>query len=184
MQAAAVFVAVDSSEAREVSVAKTAFDVLTEDHNKVKKLMNDLERTGTGAVATRKKLLDEIELELKVHAQIEEEIFYPAYHRAAGKKPEDQKLFYESAEEHHLVDLVLPELIQTKPSSEVFSAKAKVLQDVFEHHANEEESQMFPRAKKLMSKDELEELADMLETRKKELLDDPSQIKPTMIPIS
>ncbi|MHB0971055.1 MAG: hemerythrin domain-containing protein [Thermoanaerobaculia bacterium] len=141
---------------------KDAISFLKEDHKKVKELLTKLEETTERGAKTREKLLREIETEVKVHTQIEEEIFYPAYHEAAKKK-EDTKLFFEAAEEHHVVDLVLPEIRDTDPASEEFGAKAKVLKELIEHHADEEEKQMFPKARKLLGTEELMELGARLE---------------------
>lgn len=84
---------------------------------------------------------------MKVHTQIEEEIFYPAFQQSAQGEEEEQ-LYYEALEEHHVVDMVLPELKGTDEASEEFAAKAKVLKDLIEHHAKEEENEMFPKARK------------------------------------
>ena len=75
---------------------------------------------------------------------------------------DDRKLYYEAVEEHHVVDLVLPEIKGTGTDTEQFAAKAKVLKDVVEHHAEEEETEMFPRARKLMGREELERLGGEL----------------------
>src|SRR5205085_1315083 len=104
----------------------------------------------------------------KIHTQIEEEIFYPAFKEAARSKS-DKELFFEANEEHHVVDLVMPEIKDTDPDAEDFAAKAKVLKDLIEHHAEEEETEMFPKARKLMGRDELRELGERLEQRKAEL---------------
>lgn len=149
--------------------AKDAISFLKDDHKKVKALLSKLESTTERGAKTRKKLLSEIETEVKVHTQIEEEVFYPAYHEAAKKK-DDLKMFFEAVEEHHVVDLVLPEILDTDPASEEFGAKAKVLKELIEHHADEEEKEMFPKARKLLSNDELKELGARLEQRKMELM--------------
>jgi hemerythrin-like domain-containing protein len=149
-------------------VEKDAITLLTADHKKVRPLLGELEETSARAVDKRGKLLQTIELELKVHAKIEEEIFYPAFQKAAEKQ-DDKKLYYEALEEHHVVDTVLAELKDTAPASEEFAAKAKVLKDLVEHHAEEEETEMFPRARKLMSRGELVELHDRLAEAKTSL---------------
>ena len=131
-----------------------AITLLKEDHQKVRKLLGELEETTEKAAAKREKLLGEIEQELKIHTEIEEEIFYPAFRDAAEKK-DDKELYYEAIEEHHVVDMVLPEIKDTEADSDQFGAKAKVLKDLVEHHAEEEETEMFPRAKKLMDREEL-----------------------------
>jgi len=141
-----------------------AIALLKQDHEKVRGLLGQFENA-TGA--RRQKLLTQIEKELKVHTTIEEEIFYPAYREAARKK-EDKKLFFEAVEEHHVVDMVMPEM-NDGSSPEELKAKAKVLKDLVEHHAEEEEKEMFPRARKAMDKDELRSLGEMMQRRKEDL---------------
>lgn len=104
-----------------------AVSLLTQDHRRVKRLLNSLDRTTERATSRRESLLRQIETEIKMHCQLEEEIFYPAYKDAVRKS--DGHLYYEVLEEHHLVDIVLPELNSTKTDSEEFGAKAKVLKD-------------------------------------------------------
>src|SRR5262249_55491804 len=102
-----------------------------------------------------------IEHELKIHTKIEEDVFYPAFFESA-KKMDDRELYFESLEEHHVVDLVLPEIKEADPRSDQFAAKAKVLKDLVEHHAEEEETEMFPRARKLMPRTALLRLGEDL----------------------
>ena len=141
------------------TVQKDAIALLKEDHVKVRGLLDELEKTTEKARSRREELLEEIERELKIHTTIEEEIFYPAFREAAEKK-DDRKLYFEALEEHHVVDTVLPELKGTEVGSEVFGAKAKVLKDLVEHHAEEEETEMFPRARKLLDREKLLQLGD------------------------
>ena len=145
-----------------------AIALLKEDHKRVKELLKKLDETTERGVATRKKLLGQIEMEKKAHTTIEEEIFYPAFKEAA-EKSDDEEMFFEALEEHHVVDLVLPELKNTDPSTPQFGAKAKVLKELIEHHADEEEKEMFPRARKLLTKAELVDLGARMEARKKAL---------------
>jgi hemerythrin-like domain-containing protein len=142
-----------------------AIKLLKEDHEKVRGLLGQFENA-TGA--RREKLRGQIDRELKVHTQVEEEIFYPAYRDAARKK-EDKKLYFEALEEHHVVDLVLPEM-NDGSSPEELKAKAKVLKELVEHHADEEEKEMFPRAKKVLDKDELRALGEQMQLRKETLM--------------
>ena len=147
---------------------KDAIALLKQDHEKVRELLDDLEKAAMDDSGEAETLLETIEAELRVHTTIEEEIFYPAFREAASKK-DDTKLYYEAVEEHHVVDLVLPEIEKGEAGSPEFAAKAKVLKDLIEHHAEEEEKEMFPRARKLMDKDELVELGEQLAQRKREL---------------
>jgi hemerythrin superfamily protein len=146
-----------------------AISMLKADHEKVRGLLAQLEKSTEKGAKKREQLLSQIAEELTIHTTIEEEIFYPSYRDAVAKK-EDRKLYQEALEEHHVVDLVMPEIEETDPASEVFSAKAKVLKEIVEHHAEEEEKEMFPRAKKVMDAEELQELGQRMEARKAELM--------------
>jgi hemerythrin-like domain-containing protein len=146
---------------------KDAIALLKQDHKNVRALLKKLESAEEGD--DRLELFSQIENELKVHTQIEEEIFYPAFHQSTQGE-EDEHLYYEALEEHHVVDTVLPEIKDTDENSDEFAAKAKVLKDLVEHHAEEEETEMFPRARKLMEARELKELGQQLEQRKMQLM--------------
>jgi hemerythrin-like domain-containing protein len=146
-----------------------AITLLKEDHDKVKDLLTQLEETTNRGVKTRQELLEKIVMELKVHTKIEEDVFYPAFKAAAGKVDE-RVMFYEANEEHRLVDFEIPRIQKTDPSTDDFSAHAKVLKELVEHHADEEEKEMFPMAKKLLSKEQLEEIGTLMEEEKKKLM--------------
>ncbi|HEX5489181.1 MAG TPA: hemerythrin domain-containing protein [Rhodanobacteraceae bacterium] len=147
-----------------------AIQLLKADHKKVRGLLEELAGTTARGEKSRIDLLARITEELAVHTRIEDEIFYPAF-KEAGKKGDDSKMFFEAREEHRAVsDLVLPDLNKTPVGSEQFSGRAKVLKELVEHHIKEEEGEMFPRAKALMSKDELDGLGKQLAARKQELL--------------
>jgi hemerythrin-like domain-containing protein len=129
-----------------------AIALLKKDHETVKSLLSRLENTTERAVQTRKKLVQKIEQELQVHTAIEEKIFYPAF-KAAGARDE-AILSSEAKEEHRAVDsLVLPDIMQTSP----------------EHHIEEEETDMFPQASKLLGKQKLLELGAEMEALQKTL---------------
>ncbi len=150
------------SASRKKPVAESnAITLLKADHQRVRRLLAELEQATGKASARREKLLATIEQELQIHTQIEEDVFYPAFFDAA-RRADDKELYYEAVEEHHVVDLVLPEIKETDPASDKFAAKAKVLKDLVEHHAAEEEAEMFPRARKLMTHEDLVRLGDDL----------------------
>jgi hemerythrin-like domain-containing protein len=142
-----------------------AITMLKSDHATVKRLLRELNESGDRAVKQREALVEQIERELKMHAQLEEEIFYPAF-KAAARGSEAEDLFYEAAEEHHIVDMVLPALKAANPKSHEFKAKAKVLFDLLEHHIKEEETQMFKEARDLFGDEQLRELGDMMQARR------------------
>lgn len=146
-----------------------ALSMLKEDHRKVKSILSSLSETTERATKRRKQLLDQLAREVKIHAKIEEEVFYPAFKKAAQRKKEDKELFFEATEEHHVVDLVLPELQGAAVDSEEFGARAKVLKELIEHHIQEEEKQMFARARALMGMEVLNALGEKMAKRKASL---------------
>jgi hemerythrin-like domain-containing protein len=162
-----------SSSARKAASKTAKKDVialLKQDHELVKDMLSDLEELAgkDGDGERQEQLLKEIEAEVKVHSQVEEEIFYPAYRDAVSKR-EDAKLYFEAMEEHHVVDMVLPEVSEGEVGTPEFAAKVKVLKDLVEHHIEEEEGQLFPKAKKALGKEQLEQLGEDLDRRKSEL---------------
>jgi hemerythrin superfamily protein len=143
-----------------------ALTLLKEDHQKVKKLLEELEKTTERGAKTRQELFGKLMAELTVHEKIEEEIFYPAVkERAETKKVEE--LIAESYEEHHFVDMVAAEIKQTPFEAEEWGAKFKVMKENIEHHAvEEEEGKLFPKVRRAFSADELEDLGtQMLELK-------------------
>ena len=147
-----------------------AIKLLTEDHKVVRKLLEELTATTSRAKKKRAGLLEEIRIQLKTHTAIEEEIFYPAF-KSAGKKSDDAKMFFEAMEEHRAAgDLVLPDLLDTDVGSAKFSGRAKVLKELVTHHADEEEKEMFRRAKALFDKEELNKLGEQMGRRKEQLV--------------
>ncbi len=146
----------------------SAIEVLEQDHEKVLHLLERLTDTTERAAKTRTRLVDEIQNELKMHTTIEEEIFYPAFHECAEDR-DDEELFFEAEEEHHLIDVELPELIDTDPSTVEFAARASVLAELVRHHIKEERESLFPRMRELFGRNELDELGMRLLERKKSL---------------
>jgi len=117
---------------------------------------------GTENARQRRQLLNEISQSLEGHTLIEEEIFYPAVRGLDTEKAEEMVL--EAYEEHHVVKLVLAELPRVNPEDERFEAKMTVLSELVEHHADEEEKEMFKTAQKL-GKAELDSLGAQMEER-------------------
>lgn len=150
-------------------MGQNAIELLKQDHEKVKKLLDELNATSTRAEKRRAQLLEKIAMELQVHTEIEEQIFYPAF-KEAGKKSENE-MYHEAREEHRAVeDLVLPDLEKTPVNSDEFSGRAKVLKDLIEHHVHEEEEEMFPKAMELLNEEELMELGARMQELKQELM--------------
>jgi len=147
-----------------------AITLLKNDHDAVEKLLEELAQSTPRGVKKRTELLEKIRVELKAHTTIEEEIFYPAF-KARGDQSDDDKMYFEALEEHRAAgDLVLPDLLATPVGNEKFSGRAKVLKELVTHHADEEEKEMFPRAKKLLDKATLASLGEKMAMRKSELV--------------
>jgi hemerythrin-like domain-containing protein len=145
-----------------------AIDLLKADHEKVKGILKQLSETTDRAIKKRVDLLNKLDLEITIHTQLEEQILYPAF-KEAGSKEQDE-MYYEAKEEHRTVDsLVLPDLKSTDPSTPEFAGRVKVIKELLEHHIEEEETEMFPQAKKLLGKAKLDEMGGQMEAMKASL---------------
>lgn len=141
-----------------------AFTLLKADHDKVAKLLEKIDQTTERGVKTREELFAQVKTELDLHAQIEETIFYPALEQAE----ETRDITLEAFEEHRLVKQLLKELESMSKDTEEWTAKFTVLKENVEHHVEEEEGEMFPKAKKVLSKEDQETLGARLEEAKAE----------------
>lgn len=152
-----------------------AIDLLKADHERVKAILTQLSESTERGVKKRTELLAKLEMEISIHTKLEEEILYPAFKEAGGK--EQDVMYYEAKEEHRTVDsLVLPDLKQTDPGTPEFSGRVKVVKELLEHHIEEEETEMFPQANKLLGKAKLNDLGRQMEEMKadyKKTLSDP-----------
>lgn len=143
-----------------------ATELLKKQHRDVKALFK---RAKKAAADERSEILDEIAQKLAHHMRIEEEIFYPAIEEVGTKKAGE--IVPEAYEEHHVVKLVLDELPSVDPENERFEAKMTVLEELIQHHVDEEESEMFQIAEKL-GDERLKELGAELEAAPMEAVED------------
>lgn len=139
-----------------------ALTLLKQDHDEVKKLLNEIKETTDRAEKTRGELFSRIKQDLTVHEIIEEEIFYPAL----KEHPKAREIVLEGYEEHDVVSRLMGELDGMDPTDERFGPKAKVMAENVEHHIEEEESQMFKQARQVFDADELAELGERMAQRK------------------
>jgi len=139
-----------------------AITLLKHDHDKVKKLLTELESTTERGVKTRSELFATIKGELMVHETIEEEIFYPEL----KAHPKAKDIVLEGFEEHHVVDVLMGELESLDVTDETWGAKAIVMKENIEHHIEEEEGEMFKIARRVFEAEELKELGSRMEARK------------------
>jgi hemerythrin-like domain-containing protein len=139
-----------------------AITMLKADHDKVKELLNQLDKTTERGVKTREELFSTIKGELTVHEIIEEEIFYPAL----KEHPKAKDIVLEGYEEHHVVDTVMAELEGLDVTDETWGAKATVMKENVEHHIEEEETEMFKQARQVFDRAELEDLGNRMAERR------------------
>jgi hemerythrin superfamily protein len=136
-----------------------AFNLLKKDHRKVEELFEELESASGQA---KMRVFQQIKAELELHTHIEETVFYPALE----KPKQTHDLTLEAYEEHNVVKKLLQELSRAKSANEEWEAKAKVLQENVEHHVEEEEGELFPKAQAALSEDQIETLGEQMEAEK------------------
>jgi hemerythrin superfamily protein len=142
-------------------------ELLTADHNRVRGLFKrckDAEEKDD--METMRMLVAKIVEELQIHMTIEEEIFYPA---VRGESEEIKDTVYEGFEEHHVAKVLVDELAGMTPEGDEWTAKVKVLIESVEHHADEEEKEMFPPVRSKTTAEQRESLGTRLANRKVEL---------------
>lgn len=127
------------------SDSTNAIDLLKRDHREVEELFDQYEKAKDDAdKVAKKELAARICAALTVHAQIEEEIFYPAMRRR-GK--DARELVDEAAVEHQSVKDIIGRLKRAPPDDPLYDAGIKVLSEYVKHHVKEEENELFPDAK-------------------------------------
>ena len=139
-----------------------AFTLLKADHEKVAGLLEKIDETTERALKTREELFAQVKSELDLHAMIEEEIFYPALEQTE----EVREITLEAYEEHRLVKQLLGELDAAPKDTEEWTAKFTVLKENIEHHVEEEEGELFKKAREVLSEEEIETLGDRLQEAK------------------
>lgn len=140
--------------------ARQATDLLREDHRAVKALFSDYEKTEDRS--EKQDLFQKIRKELTLHMSAEEDVFYPALLEVDDE--DGQELLKEAHEEHLIVRTLLIELSAMDAEDERFDAKVTVLGENVEHHAAEEEQELFPHFDEL-PKERQNEVSEQLEER-------------------
>ncbi len=131
-----------------------ALAMLKEDHDRVKRMLNEGDETTERAEKTRTELFARLKADLLLHERMEEEVLYPAL----KQHPQARELALEAFEEHHVVDMIMAELEATPVTDEQWTAKFTVAKENLEHHIEEEEGEMFPKARQIFEDEELEEM--------------------------
>jgi hemerythrin-like domain-containing protein len=141
-----------------------AIELLKQDHDKVDKLFQKVK----GEQGDARELFEKIRVELEVHTQIEEQIFYP-YLMEKGDE-ELQKITKEGLQEHHQAKILIREIENLSEDSDTLDPKLQVLMEDITHHVQEEEGEMFPMVQEQFDGDTLNELGRELQEMKDKLM--------------
>jgi hemerythrin-like domain-containing protein len=153
-----------ASKPAKSSASSDAVSLLMDDHKAVKKLFKEFEKLAKAEdIDGKVEIANQICEELTIHATIEEEIFYPAARDAI----KDDDLLNEAEVEHATAKDLIAQIREMAGDDEMYDATVKVLSEYINHHVEEEETEMFPKAKK--AKMDLEGLGIQLMERKEEL---------------
>lgn len=145
-----------------------AIELLIADHRKVDELFKqyEAEKEGNDDEETKRGIAERVCGELTVHAQVEEELFYPWLRE--NLDDEDKEMVEEATVEHQTAKDLIAQLQGATEIDETYDAKVKVLSEYIKHHVQEEEGEIFPEVADM--KDELDELGQEMAARKVELM--------------
>jgi len=135
-----------------------AIRFLKQQHRDVEKLFSRFENAGEGAKKTRHELCQQISDALAIHAEIEERIFYPA-----AKSARTAELLHEAVEEHLSAKRIVADLVEKELEDESLDAKMTVLKEQVLHHVEVEEKELFPKVRKILDDDGLDDLGEQME---------------------
>ena len=138
-----------------------AIELLKMQHEEAKKLFNQIEAAED---EQKEELFEQLADALAVHATIEEKHFYPA-----TKNARTEELLQEAVEEHLGIKRLIADLLEMSPEDAQFDAKVTVLKEQVEHHVEEEEGELFPKVKKVLKEEELEDLGVVMEDMAEDL---------------
>jgi hemerythrin superfamily protein len=150
------------SKARRSAAPRDALALLRADHQTVQEMFDKFEKTR--GEDRKSALAEQICNELTIHAQIEEEIFYPAARDAIR----DEDLIHEATVEHQSAKDLIAQIESSSSSDELFDARVKVLGEYVKHHVREEQNELFPQVRK--TKLDLKALGERLMARKEQLM--------------
>ena len=140
--------------------------LLKEDHSKVQTLCDKIDEIGKVSYEKRGELFEKIRRELQLHSRAEQEIFYPAIKAFNG---DGRRLVSEALKDHQDVNELLTQISRLKTDDENFEIKMEALMENVDHHVAGEEGEIFRFAEENYSADQLEELGQQIENRKKTL---------------
>lgn len=144
--------------------------ILKKDHREVKEMFDQLEALGERADAARGKLFAKIDRALTVHTDAEERYFYPVLKERSKARSEERDDVIEGYEEHAIAKQLLKELEALPPTDESYKAKLNVLRESVLHHVKDEEGKIWPIAREVLDRKEMEEIGAQVEALKNRAL--------------
>lgn len=153
-----------SSEPHGKSAELTIFDVLKQDHEKARYLFDKAQKAGRKEISTLQKLFAQLEEELEVHMEGEERFFYSVLEQ--NEEMRDKVL--QAFEEHQVAKTMLGTFQALAVDDERWTAKLQVLNEIVEHHMQEEEREVFKLARKALGKEQQHEIALQFQRNKRE----------------
>ena len=159
---------VNRTKAQARPARQDATQILTADHRKVSKIFADYEKVKDKDNARKQALVKMACDELTVHAQVEEEIFYPALYEAFKEK--DDALVDEAEVEHGTIKQLIATLQSSDPEDHLYDANVTVLSEYVKHHVKEEQNEIFPKARKSRALD-LKQIGQEINSRKAQLME-------------
>ena len=139
-----------------------AIELLKQDHQEAAGMMDELETADKGSMNITRDTFRQLKEALTLHTQIEEQVFYPALEQ----HEETQDMVSEAHSEHNEVKEMLAEMTALNPGSDEFMDKLTELRDSIEHHVEEEENEMFPKAERVLGESRLREMGRQMEQMK------------------
>lgn len=143
------------------------FTKLKEDHDKVKDIMEKIGETSSGAISTREKLFFTLKNELLAHAKVEEAVFYHSIQSRRNLKED----VLEAYNEHRMIAMLLDELDTIPKGNDQWLAKFHFLKELVEHHVEDEEEEVFPKAQQVLSEKKAEELGEIMAQREQAVIE-------------
>jgi hemerythrin superfamily protein len=144
-------------------MAMNIYQLLKDDHDHMKDLFKQIKRK---KAQNTDQIFNEIQKELTIHMEGEEKLFYPLLEK---EEPTHEKAL-EAWEEHHVAKTVLQEMLKMSKDDEHWHAKLSVLEELVEHHIEEEEGELFRKAKKVVAKEQAEEIGMRYEQQKQQMM--------------
>ena len=140
------------------------YSYLKKDHDKVNKLMKQI--TEARAAEERQELFDTMSSELLLHASTEEQTFYRALEERGGKQLQEKADHAE--QEHDEIESLIQQLRKSNPEESAWLINFGVLKHAVEHHVEEEEGEIFDKARKILSEHQAERLAEEMDALKQQ----------------